>query len=482
MFKKIRPHGDFVPTAPSLKASHEKWNHFFGDYVNLLTRHYNKVEKRDRRFTVIPPNDAWKIAEYWYDLKPGWIKVLSKRYPADAFEGLWSKEITRLSPGQQRQFWMMFLSFGFQPRPGPTGEEIQTSRVKFPKVMPKGTPFMPHIRHFRYPIGILNPAHTEDIKYIWRAIDLAIHINRYRQHRRKRLGPLGGILAYRTGVDVAADYNAMLPEVLFTSDMPGMPGELSMLFSPSVHMEQRPREEAQLDEDLTQKAIDRAMAVEREGAKKAIQEYEKSIEEMKRQLDQQNNELRMAQVSVGELTAKVSGLANKLKECQDEAKERGEAQTETELEETRTQLVKVYSDITSLSSTLGRVKDDNEDAIEAAEGVDDRAANAYQGGRKDLLAQIHQGIKLKPTTAKEKREHADDTSIAAILKRRLEQQRAAVAISPTRTPAMTPRYTEWENMFEGAGESMARYYRLGNVTRPIQYVSPDISYLNHLWH
>lgn len=471
-----------MPAAPSLKASHSKWNQFLGNYLDVLNRHYNKVKKKDRKFTLVPPKDIWKIAEFWYDVRPEWIKVLSKRYPSDTFEGLWSKEVHNLSPGEQRQFWMMFLSFGFHVRPGPSGEEVETSNVKFPKTMPEGTPFLPHIRSFRYPTKILNPTNSEDIKYVWRAIDLAIHINRYRLHKGKRLGPQGGILAYRTGVDVAADYDAMLPSVLFTSDMPGMPGELTMLFSPSVHKEERLSEEAHLDEELTRKAVDRAMAVEREGGKKAIQEYEKSIEDMKHQLDQQNNKLRMAQVSVGELTSKISNLATKLNECQDKAKERGEAHTETQLEQTKSQLVKVYSGITALSSTLGRIKDDNEDALGSVEDVDNRALEAYQGGRQGFLAEIRKGTELRPTTPREKREYVDDTSIAALIRKNVQKMRPAYELSPEETPTMPSPSSEWEQDIwggAGAGESMARYYRMGNRRRSIRYVSPDIT-LEHM--
>ena len=291
------------------------------------------------------------------------------------------------------------------------------------------------------------------------------------------MGPLGNLVTYRTGVDIAADYNAILPNVLFKSDMPGMPGELTMLFTSTVHMEDRPVDEALLDEELTKKAIDRAMEVEREGAKKAIQEYERSIEEMKRQLDQQNNELRMAQVSVSELTAKISDLANRLKGCQDEARERGDTKTETELDESRNKVVQVYSDITSLSSTLGRLKDDNEDAMDAAEGVDTRATIQYQRGREDHLAAIRKGVSLRPRTPLEQRESEDDTSIAAILQRRI-----ALAPIPS-TPYEAPT-SDWDSdAFEsaGAGAYIASYYRMGNRRRSVQYVSPDISHLEHIW-
>jgi len=488
--------GKSVPRAPKENAHEHEWATYFSKYINVLFRsHYNKASKKDRRFTLIHPEDIWKIAEYWYTTKPDWVKVVSKRYPADAFDHLWNT-YNFSGDNEERQLWMMFLSFGFHLEEGPTGSEIISKHGgRLPPGLPRDTPILPHWKYFHYPQGIINPKSTQDIKYVWRAIGLAVEFNRYRREIGKSLGDLPRSLSYRTGLNIAAQYDAMLPSLLFTPDMPGMPDDLASLFAsqetlpaiphyyegidPHATTERTVRGEVEHEEERVQKAVDTAVAVERAAAQKKIDEYKRSLEEIKKQLDEQNNELRMAKVTTSELAAKVGDLVARLKECENEAKKRGDPDAEREAEENREQANRVFSDVTILASSVGKATEDNTKAMNATDDVERRGSAVARETTNDLLAQIRQGYqlkKIKAVTPEQRREVEDDGTLMGALARALKTKREFVEPSIAPTPSFAP--SEWGTSFSGA--PLAKYYSSGDRywRQPIKYVSVDISTLN----
>lgn len=470
-----------IPERPKDYDDYDKWNDYFVKFVDILSKHYDKVIKNERNFTLVHYDDIWKIAEYWQAKKPRWVKVVSTRYPEDAFDNILEYS-TFSSNGELRQLWMMFLSFGFHPKEGPTARQIEEERI-MPKGIPEDTPLLSESDAFRYPSGIINPSMRDDILYVWRAIKLATDISLYRKKMGQKLGDLSTTITYHTGVNVAATYDAMLPYVLFSRDTPGMPKDLRNMFSsvmpsgsgrdPHSSIESV-SEEVQHEDDRVQKAVDTAIAIERTAAQKEIEEYKKSLNEMTRQLDEQNNELRMAKVTTAQLATKVSDLVARLRECEEEAKKRGDVEAEREAEENREQATRVYSDITTLASTVGRATEDNTKAIRASEGVEERGSNVAQETKLNLLEQIRQGYtlkKIKAKTPEEKREAEDDTTLAGVLQRAIGTRRGS--FETPAPPAPTPGYSEWTNAPISVEErhALTDFYISGERGRrgPIEY-------------
>lgn len=464
-----------IPKAPKEGSPHNEWSRYFNKYLDALFYHYDRITKKDRNFTLVHPEDIWKIAEYWHETKPNWVNILSNRYPEDAFNFLW-ENYEFSSNGEKRQFWMMFLSLGFHAKKGPLPEEI-IEYDKLPFGLPEDTPVISYLRDFRYPKGIINPRNTEDIKYVWRAISLAKELNRYRKEQKKSLGPKSGIIAYHTGLNVAAQYDAMLPSILFTSDTPGMPGELSGFLSregipPMTPEYQSSQKELQHEEERVEKAVRAAVDFERATSQKEIEEYKRSLEKLTQQLDEQNNELRMAKVTTSQLAAKVADLIARLRECEEEAKERGDPDAEREAEENTEQANRVYSDVTALASSIGRATEDNTKAIQSTEGLERRGSAVAQETKAALLKQIEQGYQLRKTQAKtpeQKREVEEERSLLGALQRAVAQRRVGIQDTPVDlSPSMPSEDSAWrQDLWRGAGIglSLGKYYRTGDRGR-----------------
>ncbi len=481
-----------IPRAPDEGASSEVWDVFYNKYLDLLMQHYSKVTNRDRLFTVIHPEDIWKVAEYWYITKPQWIKLLTKRYPTDSFNTLW-RTVNFATHGEERQLWMMFLSFGFHPAKGPTGQEIKKTN-KLPHGLPEDTPIKSEIESFHYPKGIINPKHVEDIKYVWRSIDFAIHLHRYRTHSGMKVGKQPELIAYHMGMNVAAQYDSMLPMLLFRSDMPGMPKELGCMFYKNKWMQrtyETKKEEAHEwtnlerevvhEDDRVEKAVSAAIAIEREAAQNEIDTYKKSLEEIKKQLDEQNNELRLAKVTTKELSDKVSEFVSRLKECEKKAEKRGDKHAKEEAAENREQAVQVFADVSTLVSSVDRATDDNERAIQSTEDIEERGEDVNTSTKMTLLDQIRRGVQLKSVHAKTKEEKMnaqDDKTLAAVLYRAMAKRREQIRHTP-----MPESTSQWESTWDEteAKLALAQYYRVGHIRRPIKFISVHPSTLESLY-